>query len=63
MFNSNYPSQRNWYNRTLDINRIIEYYGNIFGLEYLFLDSKYKDAYLNAGETRYEIQNHVTDSV
>ena len=60
MFNNNYPSQRNWYNRTSDMNRIIEYYGNIFGLENLYLDSKYRDAYLNADETRYEIQNHNT---
>ena len=60
MFNNNYPSQRNWYNRTSDMNRIIEYYGNIFGLENLYLDSKYRDAYLYARAARYEIQNHST---
>lgn len=54
MPSDNYPSQRNWYNRTLDMNRIIEYYGNRFGLENLYLDNKYRDSHLN---TRYEIQN------
>ena len=54
---NNYLSQRNWYNRTSDINRIIEYYGLLYGLENLSLDNLYRDSYLYADETRFEIQN------
>ena len=60
MFNDNYPSQRNWYNRTSDMNRILEYYGNTLGLENLYLDSKYRDSYLYVDDTRYNIQNFST---
>ena len=55
-----YPSQKNFYNRRLDANRIVEYYGNLYGLEYLYLDSKYRDAYLYYNDTRSEIERFMT---
>ena len=52
-----YPSRRNYYNRTLDVDRIIDYYGLLYGKENLRVTDRYADSYRYSDNTRYEIQN------
>ena len=52
-----YPSRRNYFNRTLDVDRIIDYYGLLYGKENLRVTDRYADSYRYSDNTRYEIQN------
>ena len=52
-----YPSRRNYFNRTLDVDRIIDYYGLLYGKENLSVTDRYADSYRYSDNTRYEIQN------
>ncbi len=53
-----YPSSRNYYNRRSDVHRIIEYYGLLYGLENLSLDNRYRESYLYADDTRFDIEKN-----
>ena len=46
-----------YYNRTLDVDRIIDYYGLLYGKENLRVTDRYADSYRYSDNTRYEIQN------
>ncbi len=51
-----YPSQKTYINRSKDIDRILEYYGILHGLENLNITPGYRDAYLyDQTDNRFDI--------